>query len=86
MGTPVARLGDTGTHGGQIVTSAQKTSCEGKLIARVGDTYDCPVHGPNPITTGSPNFVVEGQKVARTGSQTSCGATIIGGANKTVCE
>lgn len=84
MGTAVARLGDLGSHGGKIVTSAQKTMCEGKLVARVTDIYDCAIHGPNPILTGSTNTIVEGKSVARTGSLTQCGAKILGGATKTV--
>lgn len=85
MGQQIARLGDTGTHGGSIVTAASKTKCEGQFIARVGDTYACPIHGPNPITSGSSAFTVEGAAVARTGSTTACGASIIGGASKTAC-
>ena len=86
MATPVARLGDTSDHGGAITTSAQHLKVEGELVARVTDTLACPIHGPNPIETGSPHWKVEGQLVARTGSVTQCGATIIGGATKTVCE
>ena len=86
MSHPVARRGDTSSHGGSIITSASNTSCEGKLVARVGDILSCPLHGPNPITTGSPNYSTEGKKTARTTSLTGCGASIIGGATKTVCE
>jgi uncharacterized Zn-binding protein involved in type VI secretion len=85
MGNAVARLGDTSDHGGKIITSASKTIVEGKLVARVTDILDCPIHGQNQIVTGSPQFNAEGQKVARTTSLTACGAMIIGGATKTVC-
>lgn len=85
MSNPVARLGDTSTHGGAIVTAASKTKCEGAFVARVTDILDCPIHGPNPIVTGSPNYLVEGQQCARTTSLTACGASIIGGATKTNC-
>ena len=83
---PVARLGDTSSHGGSIVTSAQHQTVEGKLVARVTDLLDCPVHGLNPIVTGCPVWTSEGQRVARSGSTTACGATIIGGATRTVCD
>jgi len=86
MPNPIARLGDSSDHGGAISTSASRTKVEGILVARVGDILSCPIHGPNPIVTGSPEFEVEGQKVARTSSVTQCGAVIIGGAAKTVCE
>lgn len=85
MSYPVARLGDSSSHGGAIITSASNTTCEGHLYARVGDTLLCPIHGANPIMTGSPRFTVEGAQVARSGSVTACGAIIIGGAVKTVC-
>ena len=87
MGNPVARLGDTSDHGGVIITAGQ-TIVEGKRVARVGDLHDCPIpgHGVTPITTGSPRWRCEGARVARTSSLTGCGASIIGGAQKTVCE
>jgi uncharacterized Zn-binding protein involved in type VI secretion len=85
MANPIARLGDTSSHGGTITTSAARTKVEGHLVARVGDTLNCPIHGPNAITTGSPKFSVEGALVARSGSVTVCGAVIIGGAAKTFC-
>jgi uncharacterized Zn-binding protein involved in type VI secretion len=86
MGFPVARLGDTGTHGGAIITAASKTKCEGQMVARVADIYNCPIHGPNPIKSGSPQWITEGHLTARTSSTTACGATIIGGATKTFCD
>ena len=88
MGNPVARIGDSSDHGGVIITCAAKTKVEGKLVARVGDLHSCPIpgHGVTPIVTGSPRFKAEGQRVARSTSLTGCGASIIGGATKTVCE
>lgn len=90
MTLPIARLGDTGTHGGAISTAAAKSKCEGKMIARVTDIYDCPIHGPNPIVTGSPRYPVEGQLCARgngagESSVTACGALIISFATKSFC-
>lgn len=88
MGTAVARLGDSSSHGGTIISSASKMTVEGKLVARVTDLHSCPIpgHGITAIMTGSPRFICEGQQVARTGSVTGCGASIIGGASKTFCE
>lgn len=59
-GRLVVRLGDTGSHGGKIITASSKTTAEGPRIARAGDIYDCPIHGPNPIVTGSENTKDEG--------------------------
>lgn len=81
---PIARLGDSSSHGGSIVSSASRTLAEGQLIARVGDILACPLHGLNPIVSGSPDHIVEGQACARTSSVTACGASIIGGASKTL--
>ena len=87
MGSPVARLGDASDHGGVII-SASDIPTEGAMTAVVGSMHSCPIptHGVTPITTGSPNYTIGGQKVARTGSVCGCGAVIQGGATKTFCE
>lgn len=82
----IVRLGDTGSHGGSVISSASKWRCEGKLIARKGDIYSCPIHGPNPIAEGSSKFICEGAPVARHGDATVCGASLISGASKWSCE
>ena len=86
MAKLVARLGDPGSHGGAIITSAAKTSAESKRIARIGDIYDCPRHGPNPIVSGAGTRTVEGAKVALDGSLTECGAVIQATATATYTE
>lgn len=82
----IARLGDTGTHGGAIVTSASNWTCMGPKIARRGDIYACPIHGPNPIVGGSSNWQCEGAPVARDGDLTACGAAIISGQSEWDCD
>lgn len=82
----ICRLGDTSTHGGQIITSAAKTLYEGKLAARKGDILACPIHGPNPIVEGSSKQVVEGAPLARHGDKTACGAALISGCTKSEDE
>lgn len=52
-GRLVIRLGDAGSHGGAVSTASTKTFAEGPGVARIGDIYDCPIHGPNPIVSGS---------------------------------
>jgi uncharacterized Zn-binding protein involved in type VI secretion len=76
----IARLGDTSSHGGAIVTAAAKTLCEGALVARETDILDCPIHGPNPIVGHSARMKCEGLFVARHGDATACGATLVSGA------
>lgn len=82
----IARLGDPGSHGGAVCTSAAKSLAEGILIARIGDIYCCPIHGPNPIVTGAVKSHAEGPLIAFNGSMTACGASIIATAQKTVVE
>ncbi len=80
MTAPVARTGDSSTHGGIITTGASHTTVEGQNVATVGSILHCPIHGAQQITTGSQIWKVEGQPVARSGSVAACGAVIIGGA------
>lgn len=75
----VARRGDSGSHGGQIIEGSPTGTADGREVARVGDMYGCPFHGPNPIVTGSGSYTLDGRKVARVGDLTACGATITTG-------
>lgn len=83
-GKPVARLGDPGSHGGSITTGSSPVYVNSLPVACVGDTYSCPVHGANPITTGAPHVFGLGKYVAHVGSQTACGATITAGSPDTL--
>ncbi|WP_346667140.1 PAAR domain-containing protein [uncultured Desulfovibrio sp.] len=76
---PVARVGDTGSHGGSITTGSNSIFVNSKPIARVGDIYNCPEHGPNPIVTGAPYIFGNDVLVAHVGSKTACGAEITSG-------
>lgn len=79
MGQPIACLGDTSSHGGQIVTASGTFSVMGQPVARVGDRFDCPKHGKQTIVSGSSTHLDEGKPVAHVGSQVSCGAVITSG-------
>jgi uncharacterized Zn-binding protein involved in type VI secretion len=82
----LARVGDPGSHGGKIATGSSTVSWNGRKAARVGDTYACALHGPNPIVTGSPRLDLEGRKAARVGDKTACGATIVDGSPDTFAD
>lgn len=82
----IARLGDTSTHGGEIITAAQDVYCEGARVARKGDILNCAIHGPQPIVEHSDKNWAEGQPVARHGDAAACGALLISGAVKTYDE
>lgn len=73
---PVARLGDTGSHGGEIISASPNVTADGIEVARVGDIYACPIHGSNPIVTGSATVFANASNVARLGDLTECGAAI----------
>lgn len=82
-GKPVARLGDPGSHGGNITTGSSPIFINTLPVALVGDVYSCPIHGSNPITTGAPHVFGLGKDVAHVGSLTACGATITAGSPDT---
>lgn len=79
-----ARITDTSTHGGSIITGAAKMIVEGQPTARIGDILLCPIHGPQPLVTGSARMVVEGSLTSRIGDLAACGAVIISGAAKLI--
>lgn len=76
---PVARLGDSGSHGGVIVSGSGKVSANNRPVAFVGDMYACPEHGTNPIVVGMPGILGPDSLIAYQGSQTACGAVITSG-------
>ena len=78
-GKPVARVGDSGSHGGAIIDGSLNIRANGHPIALVGSTYNCPVHGPNPIVTGAQSVFGNEFFVAHVGSKTACGAEITSG-------
>ena len=79
MTSPVARIGDTLSHGGNVIQGSPNWRCNGIPIARVTDAVLCAIHGAQTITTGSPDWRVNGLAMARVGSLCSCGATITSG-------
>lgn len=76
-----ARLGDSGSHKGKITSASPDVFINGKAVARKGDIYGCPIHGPNPLMNGlSPDILANDKFVAVQGMTTAmCGALIIEG-------
>ena len=72
----IARIGDR-TFGpciacqasvyGRIVEGASKTSCEGPMIARLGDEVQCDSGHSGYIDSSSPDVSAEGPLIARKG-------------------
>ena len=79
MARALIRLGDSTSHGGSVIGASGKSMSGSIAIARIGDKVTCPIkgHGTNPIVSGDPTFIVDGQPVARQGDKTACGATLI---------
>ncbi len=76
MSKQVLRLGDPGSHGNGMISSASKTKSEGIFVCRDGDIYDCPIHGPNPIISSAVVTIVEGKQIGLDQDRASCGGII----------
>ncbi|WP_431824273.1 PAAR domain-containing protein [Burkholderia sp. F1] len=76
MPAPVATIGTETTHGGVVTSANAGVVVDGRPVACVGDTVSCPLHGQGVITDGG-LAAVSGRRIARHGSSTSCGATLV---------
>jgi uncharacterized Zn-binding protein involved in type VI secretion len=86
MAAPQARMGDSTSHGGTIVTGAERTLIDGMPAARMGDLHSCPEHGTTEIVQGSEKTLIEGKPAARVGDMTDCGAVIVTGSETALVE
>jgi uncharacterized Zn-binding protein involved in type VI secretion len=79
-GEKVIVLGDTTTHGGQVITAAETVFYLDRQVARVGDQVTCPkCKGVHTIASGAPKAYALGMQIARNGDMISCGARLISG-------
>ena len=74
---PLAYEGDPTTHGGRILNGSDRIKVNARRAARVGDLVSCPIHGDNPITSGSARMTDAGVRLARNGDATQCGSVLI---------
>lgn len=86
MAAPQARLGDITSHGGTIVTGAERTLVDRMPAARMGDLHACPEHGITEIAQGSKKTLIEGKPAARLCDVTDCGAMIVTGSDTALVE
>ncbi len=56
-----------------------------RVIARVGDTHLCPLHGPNVIVEGA-NSTIDNRRIARVGDKCACGCLIVEGASGAIID
>ncbi|MBT0571814.1 PAAR domain-containing protein [Curvibacter sp. CHRR-16] len=85
MGRKIIVVGDPTSHGGTVISGSPTRSIQGKAIARMGDSVDCPQkypdkspHGVNAIVEGDPTCLIDGVPVALDGHKTACGCSLIG--------
>jgi uncharacterized Zn-binding protein involved in type VI secretion len=78
--SPVARLGDTSSHGGTIISASTHKTADGRGIARSGDDHSCPLpgHGITALSATSVN-TCDGRQIVRIGDVAGCGAVISSG-------
>jgi uncharacterized Zn-binding protein involved in type VI secretion len=76
----VARLGDTSSHGGTIISASSNLTADGKGVARAGDMHSCPItgHGVTPLSSSSTK-TNGGKSIVRVGDTAGCGAVINSG-------
>ncbi|MFL9904223.1 PAAR domain-containing protein [Paraburkholderia fungorum] len=76
----VARLGDTSSHGGTIVSASSNLIVNGQGAARAGDLHSCPIpgHGTTPLSSSSTS-TNGGKSLVRVGDTAGCGAVITSG-------
>ena len=81
MGGQIARLGDTTSHGGTIISASDTRSVDGIAVARIGDMVSCPIsgHGVNPIVSVQTTTSTDSRQNAHIGASTACGSVIVGG-------
>ncbi|UZX16565.1 PAAR domain-containing protein [Thermus sp. PS18] len=74
----VIRVGDTSSHGGQVISGSFRVIANGAGVARQGDLHVCPLpgHSTTPIVSGSSRVLADGLPVAYAGCVTGCGAVL----------
>lgn len=77
----VARLGDSSSHGGIIISATGLATANNILIAVEGDQHSCPIHGHGitPLISIISNSDANGKKIITVGAIAGCGAVIISG-------
>jgi uncharacterized Zn-binding protein involved in type VI secretion len=75
-------LGDSTTHGGQVISASSTMIINGKKVALLGDQISCPLigHGINAIVEGSPEWTSDGKAVVVDGCRCACGCQVISSA------
>jgi uncharacterized Zn-binding protein involved in type VI secretion len=73
----IIRLGDSTSHGGEVVSASSTMGFNGRAVARRGDEVSCPRHGRNRIIHGDESMTDDGVPIARHGHRSECGCRLI---------
>ncbi len=83
--TAIVRLGDTSSHGGNMVSATGLFKVNGKIVCVHGDMHSCPIkdHGTTAVSSSN-SLKSNGKSVIRVGDSAGCGASISSGSPDTV--
>ncbi|SKB88183.1 PAAR domain-containing protein [Luteibacter sp. 22Crub2.1] len=76
MSKPLIIVGDSHSHGGNVLNSSADMDIGGKLVACEGDEALCHVHGLTKIGAATSNITCGGRRVACDGDRLACGAVL----------
>jgi len=89
----VVRLGDGGSHPGQMITATGSVSNNGISVCLDGDIFDCQArwpggipHGNQPVFANYGHLKVNGKSVLTTGSTAACGCVVTGSSSFKIFE
>lgn len=78
QGRGVIRLGDTTSHGGEVISASATLKALGKAVALDGDMTFCPqCKNKFPIIVNQSDRKHNGKRVAYQTDRAACGATLI---------
>ena len=82
----ISRSGDSTSHGGVVIAITTKTYVNNILVLTIGAIHMCPIHGPNPMVTSSPDVYKENMLVCRLGDASACGGVLVTASPDTVAN
>lgn len=79
MTNPIVRLGDTSSHGGNVISASGVVFADGLGVARHGDKFFCPIHKAQTLIASQSTVTADGRYIVTVGAHVSCGATLTTG-------
>jgi uncharacterized Zn-binding protein involved in type VI secretion len=69
-------VGDTHSHGGNVLGASSKMYVHGKVLVCEGDEAICSLHGRTHVADATSNIICYGRRVARDGDHLACGGVL----------